>query len=165
MTRNHSIQQIASKHSRHRFLCISGVALVIVLSCFGWRYKKGEEARLIRRETWIVRKAAISLSVNVGEEAVIYPRDGNVLHDGALIQCSLTSSCFVWKFPKNAKGPLQLKAQSANESLFYACSEKQTSDGRRVFVFSAPLYTMVLNDTDVDWETHRLTPGVKAIPF
>ncbi len=145
---------------------IAKMALIMYILYLTHAWFSSEKVRTMRREALAVRIAAKFLSESTEDGLAIYPRTGDVVTgDGASIACSLTGSHYVWKFPRNSNNPVLLTSRSMDQGYFYACSDQATSDGRRVFVFTAPLYAMILKDSDVDWTTHQLRAFVVPKPL
>ena len=76
-------------------------------------------------------------------------------NDGREVKCVLTGTPFIWKTRPLTGGMIPLNAERDGDARFYACSSEPTADGRRCFVFSSPLYTKILVDSQVDWMTQK----------
>jgi hypothetical protein len=82
------------------------------------------------------------------------PRIGEpVLWDERPVMCRLTRSPFVWQTSRLEQDVFDMNGPVPQNPQFYACSESANWRGYRCFVFTGPLGTKILHDTQVDWQT------------
>jgi hypothetical protein len=137
------------------------VIAMLVFFCVqfvGSYFQATEQKRLEREAAAIRRVAKLHSQLDPASgKTFIDATDGFVRYDDAqLAMCRLTNSPFVWKCSLR----IPLDASVEEELMFYACSSSATSDGRRCFIFPAPVYLKILKDSEVDWRSQR----IKKIP-
>jgi hypothetical protein len=146
-----------------RNLC--GVVVIVVLLGFAAYqvvvFVHADRGRQMRHEAWSVwalaKRAAVEVRQNDGSTRLyVTPSEGRVADRGIPVRCSLTGSFYVWSVPPRTGERIPIEAVEKNEEMFFAHSEEKTTDGRRSFVFPAPVYQRVLSDGQVDWHTQRV---------
>lgn len=110
------------------------------------RQRRGAE------KAWLM--ARIAMHESTGQVEIVPCREGTIDYDGTPWPCELTGSVFVWDCCPAEGGPIPLVVKDATAARYFGRSRDATPEGKRWYLFSAPVRFRLMTEGEVDQETH-----------